>query len=72
MLAREDLGLVMRSRPVVTGARPDKDLFPIDPLGVRSVMLNIYVGGTTPSCKPHRQYYGAFACGAEYIGPLSG
>lgn len=73
MLAREDTGLVMRSLPTIkrpATANPQSVLYPIRDLGVRSMMLNVYIGGTTPSCKPWTQYYAAFAYGTERIGGL--
>ncbi len=41
-------------------------------LGVRSLLLNTYVGGTSPSTRPHMHYYAGLAYGTEYIGPMKG
>lgn len=40
--------------------------------GVRSLLLNTYVGGTSPSTRPHMHYYAGLAYGTEYIGPMKG
>lgn len=36
------------------------------------VLLNTYVGGTSPSTRPHMHYYAGLAYGTEYIGPMKG
>lgn len=74
MPAWEDTGLVFRTNP----ARPRPadwkglNMYPIRDLGVRSLLLNTYVGGTSPSTRPHMHYYAGLAYGTEYIGPMKG
>lgn len=74
MLAWEDVGLIFRTAPV--RQRPigwkGLDMYPILDLGVRSVMLNTYIGGTTPSTREHKHYYAGLAYGTQYIGPMKG
>ena len=47
-------------------------MYPIRNLGVRSLLLNTYIGGTSPSTRPHMHYYAGLAYGTEYIGPMKG
>ena len=74
MPAWEDTGLVFRTNP----ARPRPadwkglSMYPIRNLGVRSLLLNTYIGGTSPSTRPHMHYYAGLAYGTEYIGPMKG
>lgn len=74
MLAWEDTGLIFRTLP--TRPRPavwsGRSIYPIRELGVRSLLLNTYVGGTSPSTRPHMHYYAGLAYGTEYIGPMRG
>ena len=74
MLAWEDTGMVFRTLP--TRQRPANwnglNMYPIRELGVRSLLLNTYVGGTSPSTRPHMHYYAGLAYGTEYIGPMKG
>jgi len=74
MLAWEDTGLIFRTLP--TRQRPadwkGTNLYPIRDLGVRSLLLNTYVGGTAPSTRPHMHYYAGLAYGSQYIGPMKG
>lgn len=51
------------------GDNPAVTMYPIGDLGVRSLRLNVYTGGVTPSCKPWTQYYEGLAWSTEYIGP---
>lgn len=73
-LVWEDTGLIFRSLP--TTPRPagwnGRSLYPIRDLGVRSLLLNVYVGGTTPSVRPLNQFYAGLAYGSQYIGPMRG
>lgn len=74
MPAWEDTGMVFRTLP--TRQRPANwtglNMYPIRDLGVRSLLLNTYVGGTSPSTRPHMHYYAGLAYGTEYIGPMKG
>lgn len=74
MLAWEDTGMIFRTLP--TRQRPTNwnglNMYPIRELGVRSLLLNTYVGGTAPSTRPHMHYYAGLAYGTEYIGPMKG
>lgn len=74
MLAWEDTGLIFRTNPARRRPADWKGLsmYPIRELGVRSLLLNTYVGGTSPSTRPHMHYYAGLAYGSEYIGPMKG
>ncbi len=74
MLAWEDTGMVFRTNPARQRPADWKGLhmYPIRELGVRSLLLNTYVGGTAPSTRPHMHYYAGLAYGTEYIGPMKG
>ena len=75
MLAWEDTGMIFRTLPK-RALPPSRDklltIYPIRELGVRSLLLNTYVGGTSPSTRPHMHYYAGLAYGTEYIGPMRG
>lgn len=51
------------------GDNPAVTMYPIGDLGVRSLRLNVYTGGVTPSCKPWSQWYAGLAWASSYIGP---
>lgn len=74
MLAWEDTGMIFRTLP--PRQRPagwnNQYLYPIRELGVRSLLLNTYVGGTAPSTRAHTHYYAGLAYGTQYIGPMKG
>ena len=75
MLAWEDTGLIFRTGPAKQPPPARNKLltiYPIRELGVRSLLLNTYVGGTSPSTRPHMHYYAGLAYGTEYIGPMRG
>ena len=74
MLAWEDTGMIFRTNPARQRPAGWKGLsmYPIRELGVRSLLLNTYVGGTAPSTRPHMHYYAGLAYGTEYIGPMKG
>jgi len=74
MLAWEDTGLIFRTLPPRQRPADWKGLnmYPIRELGVRSLLLNTYIGGTSPSTRPHMHYYAGLAYGTEYIGPMKG
>lgn len=75
MLAWEDTGLIFRTNPARTLPADRNKLmtiYPIRELGVRSLLLNTYIGGTSASTRPHMHYYAGLAYGTEYIGPMKG
>lgn len=70
-IAFEDTGLVFRSLPTVprpASWKPADGMMPIRELGVRSLILNFFCGGTTTSSKGMTQYYADLKYGTKRIG----
>lgn len=69
-LAFERTGMVFRSLPLVNAAYKDTQLRPCRDLGIRSLWLNWFHGGTTPNQYERVTFLTGLAWGHDYIGPM--
>lgn len=68
-LVYERTGMVFRQKPFITGPYNPAIMRPCRELGVRSLCLNWYHGGTDPNCQDRYLFFTGLKWGTQYIGP---
>jgi hypothetical protein len=69
-LVFERTGMVFRAKPLFQAAADPSRMGPVRDLGVKSLWLNWYHGGTTQNSVPRTTFVSGLVWGTEYIGPM--
>jgi hypothetical protein len=69
-LVFERTGMVFRAKPLFQAPEDPSRMGPVRDLGIKSLWLNWYHGGTTQNSVPRTSFISGLVWGTEYIGPM--